>query len=152
MAFHGYMTSEITCSTLPVCCEVLAWSQATLCNTPIQVSPSKPWLLLHWSYIGATSQLLCEVMLWLWLCHGCCYDCCVNQERGCVMATCQSGKNKLSAVPMGLWSFFQPLSLPFIYPGFNKQCEQRDNWWYEEDQQYRHWITLLTDLHCHVAS
>ena len=33
-------------------------------------------LELHWNNI--------MVMLWLlWLCYGCCYSFCVNQERGC---------------------------------------------------------------------
>ena len=36
---HGYVTDEITYSTVHVCHEVLACSRATLCGTPVLVSP-----------------------------------------------------------------------------------------------------------------
>ena len=46
--------------------EVLIWSQATWCGSPVWASPWKPWILLHWGYIGATSWLC-----YMRLCFGC---------------------------------------------------------------------------------
>ena len=144
MTFHGYVTAEITYSTSHVCHKVLAWSQAPLCSTPVWVSPWKPWLLLHWScYIGVTSRLC-----YMRLCYGYVMvvaTAAVSARREAVIwLLCQSGKNKLSAVPMALWLFFRPLGSRFTYPGFNKHCKQWDNWWYEEDQSYRHQTLYYT--------
>ena len=85
---HDSATVDITYSTAQVHHE--AWSQATVLSKPIWASPWKPWLLLHWSYTGATSWLcykrLCcyYVMAILWLSCGCCYGWCVSQDTGCV--------------------------------------------------------------------
>ena len=57
MTFPGYVMAEITYSAVHACHKVLAWWQVTLCDSPVAASPWKPWLLLHWSYIGATSPL-----------------------------------------------------------------------------------------------
>ena len=94
MILHGCVTVDITYSTVHACHEVLAWSQSTLCGRPVWASPWKPWLLLHWGYIGATSWLCymrlyygyLVLMLWLLLqllCQGgvsLCYGCCSSQE------------------------------------------------------------------------
>ena len=42
MTLHGYITAEITYSTVPVHHKVLAWSWVTLCSTPLWVLPWKP--------------------------------------------------------------------------------------------------------------
>ena len=42
----------------------------------------------------------------------------------------------VSAVPMAPRVYFQPLSSCIAYPGFSEQCEQRNNWYREQDQQY----------------
>ena len=94
MILHGCVTVDTTYSTAHACHEVLAWSQSTLCSRPVWASPWKPWLLLHWGYIGATSWLCymrlyygyVVLMLWLLLqllCQGgesLCYGCCSSQE------------------------------------------------------------------------
>ena len=69
------------------------------------------------------------VMPPLRLCSGCCYDCCVSQERV-----------NVSAVPTAPPVFFQPLISSISYPGFS---EQQDSWHHYQDQQYRN--------HTHVA-
>ena len=56
---NDYVTAEIIYSIAHEHHKVLASSRDTLCNMPIWASPWKPWLLLHWSYIGAT----------LWWCY-----------------------------------------------------------------------------------
>ena len=43
----------------------------------------------------------------------------------------------MSAVPMALGIYFQPLSSSLAYSGFSeqfRQCEQQDNWHYKQDQ------------------
>ena len=54
-----------------------------------------------------------------------CYGCHASQET-----------ISMSAVPMALQVFFQPLSSCLAYPGFSEQCEQTDNRHHEQDQQY----------------
>ena len=139
MTLHSYVTAEITYSTAHARLEVLAWSRATLWGTPVWASPWRPWLLLHWGYIGAASWLcyigLCYgyvmvmLCLLLWLLHQpgerLYYGCCASQER-----------RNVSVVPSAPPIFFQTLSLRLVYPGFSKQCEQEDNQRCEEDQQY----------------
>lgn len=61
------------------------------------------------------------VLVRLW--YGRCSSCCTSQET-------ING----SAVPMAPQVFFQPLSLFLVHPGFNKQCEQQENWHCEQDQ------------------
>ena len=49
----------------------------------------------------------------------------------------QPGEDNVSVVPMAPRVFFQPLSLCLAYPGFSKQCGQReqpDRWCCEQDQ------------------
>ena len=82
-------------------------------------------------------------MLWLYdgyiiyiICYGCCYCCCVSQERNCYGCHASQKRISMSAVPMALQVFFQPLSSCLAYPEFSEQCEQKDNWHYEQDQQY----------------
>ena len=89
---NNYVTAEITYSAAHGRHEILAWSQAALCLMPVRASPQEPSLLWHWGYIGVASWLcymrLCRgcITAALWLCCGCCQDCCVSQESGCVMA------------------------------------------------------------------
>jgi len=139
MTLHSYVTAEITYSTAHARLEVLVWSRATLWGTPVWASPWRPWLLLHWGYIGAASWLcymrlgygyvMVMLCLLLWLLHQLgerlYYGCCASQER-----------RNVSVVPSAPPIFFQPLSLRLVYPGFSKQCEQEDNQRCEEDQQY----------------
>ena len=103
---------------------------------PVWVSPSKPWLLLHWVYIGATSWLCYGsiiIMLWLllWLLcqpgEGLYYGCGASQER-----------INIPAVPMAPQVSFQALSSCLAYSGFSeqwRQWEQQDNWNHEQDHQ-----------------
>ena len=42
----------------------------------------------------------------------------------------------MSADPAAHRVSFQPLSVHFAYLGFSEQCEQRDSWCHEQDQQY----------------
>ena len=89
---NNYVTAEITYSAAHGRHEILAWSQAALCLMPVRASPQEPSLLWHWGYIGVASWLcymrLCRgcITAALWLCCGCCQNCCVSQESGCVMA------------------------------------------------------------------
>ena len=53
---------------------------------------------------------------------------------------CHASQEKInvSQVPMAPQVFFQPLSSCLAYPGFSEQCgqcEKRDNWHCEQDQQ-----------------
>ena len=95
-----YVTAEITYNTVHVHHEALAWSWV-VCGTPVWASPRKPWLLPHWGYIGVASCLcymrLCYayVMAMLWLLYGCCYSCCISQEKGCVKATMPAGREEM---------------------------------------------------------
>lgn len=68
MTLHGYVTGEITCSTVHAHPKVLAWSWATvwyICMsfTVQALAVAAPGL--HWSSIMVMSY---KVMLWL--CHG----------------------------------------------------------------------------------
>ena len=118
---------------------------------PVWTSPWKPWNLLPRCplHIGIALEQHHGYALWyfvmatLWLCCGCCYGCCISQERGCVMATITWfilwREETVSSVPTAPHVFFQPLSLSLAYSGFSKQwaqCEQQDNWHYIQDQQY----------------
>ena len=134
---NNYVRAEVTYSTAYARHGVLAWLWATVYSMPVWASPWKPWLLLHWGYIGAT---LCygSVMVMLWpllqLLHQpgerLCYGCCASQER-----------INVSALPMAPRIFFQPLSSSLTYPGINEQCrqyERQDSWHHEQDQWYTH--------------
>ena len=123
-----------------------------LCCMPVWASPWKPWLLLHWGYIGATWWLLYKVIVWLcygyfmvmhwlllWLLHhpgeSLCYGCHASQER-----------INLSALSSASQVSYQPLSLRLAWPGFSKQwewCELWDNWHCEQDQQHSNWKDIV---------
>ena len=60
----------------------------------------------------------------------------VSQKRNCYGCHASQKRIRMSAVPMALQVFFQPLSSCLAYPEFSEQCEQKDNWHYEQDQQY----------------
>ena len=96
-------------------------------------------LELHWSDITA---VLYEVVSWLCYSYGyvmiVAMAAVLARREAVLWPLCQTGNNKLFALPMTLWLFFQPLSSCFTYPEF------------KTDTKYC--ITLLTDLHCHVAS
>ena len=139
---HSYITVETTYGIANVHHEVLTWSQGTLCCTSVWVSPWKPWLLLHWGYTEVTSWLcymrLCcgYIIATLWLSYGCCYGCCISQERGCIMSAMTVRKEYMClqflwAVPMAAWVSFQLFSSCLSYPGLSKQCQQC-----EQNQQY----------------
>ena len=51
---NDHVIAEITFSTAHEHRDVLPWSQATVCGTPVRVSPREPWLKqqrLHWNDI-----------------------------------------------------------------------------------------------------
>ena len=98
---------------------------------------------------GATLERHHDYVIWhyvmatLWLSYSGCYNCCVSQERGCLMVlnVCCASQQiiNMSAIPMAPWVSFQPLSLHLAYSGFSKQCrkcEQQDHWPQEQDQLY----------------
>ena len=92
MTVHSCVTAEITYSTAYECHELLTWSWAPLCSTPVWASSWRPWLPLHWGYTGVTSWLrymkLCygNLKATLWLCYGCSSSCHVGQDRDWVAA------------------------------------------------------------------
>ena len=132
------VTAEITDSTACSHHKILSWSWVTLRSTRMGVPPRKWWL---------------SAAKWLLLHHGCvhwlsherreyCYACCASQER-----------INVSAVPMALCVFFQPLSSRIAYSGFNKQCakcEQQDSWHHEQDKQYKH-IYVSSNIPIHPS-
>ena len=73
-------------------------------------------------------MVMLRLLLWLPCQPGerLCYNCHVSQER-----------INVSAVPTAPPVSFQPLRSFLAYPGFNKQCEQQDNWPHKQDQQYK---------------
>ena len=131
MTLHGYVTGEITCSTVHAHPKVLAWSRATvwyICMsfTVQALAVAAPGL--HWSSIMVMSY---KVMLWL--CHGyfmvmlqpllwllhlpeemLYYGCHASQER-----------INVSAVHVAPHISLQPLSSHLAYHGFSEQCAQR---------------------------
>ena len=106
-----YVTAGTTYSTAHVCHNILTWSWVTSCSMPVWAScesPAATALGLHWSCIMVT---FCEVgygysMPPLCLSYGCCYCCCVSQER-----------INMSAFPTAYQLFFQPLSFCLAIPG-----------------------------------
>ena len=89
-------------------------------------------LVIFWPLLGLQHQ------------HGerVCYGCHGSQER-----------INLSAIPSAPRIFFQPLISHLAYPGFSKQCrecEQRDNWHHQQNQQYNH-LPKFPSLHSLVA-
>ena len=129
---NDYETAEIIYSTVHACHEILAWSRATLCGTPVWASPWKPWLLLHWGDIRATSwscyvRLCCGYLVaTLWLCYGCYYSCCQPREKLCYGYCASQERINMSAVPIA----------PRVsFPGFSESCEQWDNWHCKQEQQ-----------------
>ena len=64
-------------------------------------------------------------------------------ERLCYGFRASQERINVSAIPTAPCVFFQSLSSHLAYPGFSEQCgqcKQRDNWHYEQDQQY-HWCS-----------
>ena len=86
-------------------------------------------LIIFWPLLGLQHQ------------HGerVCYGCHGSQER-----------INLSAIPSAPRIFFQPLISHLAYPGFSKQCEQRDNWHHRQNQQCNH-LPKFPSLHSLVA-
>ena len=112
---NDYVKAEITCSTPHAHQEVLTWSWVAVHGTLVWASPGKPWLLPHRGYVGVTAWLcymkLCygSVMATLWLGYGCCYRCCVSQERGCVMTAMPDRREQICL--QFLWLPESPSSL-----------------------------------------
>ena len=138
---NDYVAAEIVSSTAHARREVLDQLRASVsCSTPgrllasvCAVTPDelrmKALQLLLWGYTGVTPRL-CHVRLWygsvmamLWLCCGCCYGCCVSQER-----------RNVSAVPVAPQVFVQPLCSHLACTGFSQQYEQQDNCHSEQRQ------------------
>lgn len=129
---NDYETAEAIHSTAHACHEILSWSWATLCGTPVLASPWKPWLLLHWGNIGATSWLyymrLCcgYIVATLWLCYGCYYSCCQPREKlyyGCCDSQERINMSSVTTAPR------------VSFPGFSELCEPWDNWHRKQEQQ-----------------
>ena len=89
-------------------------------------APPRKWcqLLLHYSCVHGVAHERTEFR----------YGFCASQERINVFV-----------VPTVLHVFCQPLSSHLAYAGFNEQCEQRDSWHCEQDQQYS--LVDLLPLH-----
>ena len=128
---NDYVAAEIVSSTAHARHEVLDRLRASVSAVPLDELHMKALQLLRWGYTGVTPRLcharLCygSIMAMLWLCCGCCYGCCVSQER-----------RNVSAVPVAPQVFIQPLSSHLACPGFSQQYEQQDNCHSEQGQRY----------------
>ena len=127
--------AERTYRTAHTSHEVLAWSRGALLHTSVRAPPQGPGCC----GVGATLEWhRGHVITILWWRCGCCYGCCVSQQRGCVTAAVSARREHVSAVPEPPRVSFQPLSLGLADPGFSEQCaqcEQRDNWHHKQDEE-----------------
>ena len=84
------VAAELTCSTAHTHQKVLAlsWIRVVCLYELHHQSPGCCCIgATFGQHDGCYIRLYCgSVMATLWLCSGCCYDCCITQERGCVMS------------------------------------------------------------------
>ena len=108
--FVWYACVSFTMKTLAAPALGLHWSDITVMSYEVM-------LRLHYGYI--------MIMLWLLLRL-------LHQpgERLFYGRNASQERRNVSAVPMALRAFFQPLSsrAKRLNPGFSEQCEQQDSW------------------------
>lgn len=114
MTLHGYVTADITYSTVHVDFEVLTLSWAILkynCMSFTMKALSIAALGLQWNDIMVMLWKVCygSIMAMLWPCYDNCYGCCVSQERLCYGFHTSQEKVNASAFPMAPRFFFHPL-------------------------------------------
>ena len=85
------VTAEMTCSTACARPEVLPWSRAAVCGTPVWAAPRKPWPLLTGATLERLVVVLHEAVFW------------VRYGRDTVMLQllCQPGEEKRVCSPHG---------------------------------------------------